>query len=185
MSYSGGFVGTLKTTPGENHFIDIPSLTDKGKYNMLLHNILRGLAMAKVSSREAALILLYALAERGQRRGKELTRARVSQVSLKRLWNRENLNEAWLAEVNDWLLSAGWTLFHAGTTFGVVKKGVVENWPRIASKRIQDVLDQVASGPFEFGSLEHLLQPTEPGALTLAQAPTEKRKRSSKSRRNT
>jgi hypothetical protein len=142
-------------------------------------------AMHKLSGREAALILLYALAERGQRRGKELTRARVSQVSLKRLWNRENLNEAWLAEVNDWLLSAGWTLVYAGTTFGVVKKGVVENWPRIASKRIQDVLDQVASGRFEFEKLEHLLQPTEPSVQTLAQAPNEKRIRSGKSRRNT
>ena len=139
--------------------------------------------MTKVSSREAALILLYALAERGQRRGKELTRARVSQVSLKELWNRENLNEAWLAEVNDWLLSAGWTLFHAGTTFGVVKKSVVENWPRIAYSRIQDVLDQVASGRFEFEKLEHLLQPTGPSAQTTAEAPTEQRKRG-KSRRD-
>src|ERR1700722_16980181 len=116
--------------------------------------------MNKLSSREAALILLYALAERGQRRGKELTRARVSPVSLKRLWNRENLNEAWLAEVNDWLLSAGWTLLHAGTTFGVVKKSVVENWPRIASKHIQDVLDQISRDEFDFSRLEGVLGPT-------------------------
>ena len=140
--------------------------------------------MNKLASREAALILLYALAERGQRRGKELTRARVSQVSLKRLWNRENLNEAWLAKVNHWLLSAGWTLLHTGTTFAVVKKTVVENWPRVASKRIQDVLDQVAGERFEFKKLEHLLQPTEPSAQTTAETPTGQRKRSGKSRRN-
>jgi hypothetical protein len=134
----------------------------------------------KLETRQAALILLYALAERGQRRGKELTRARVSRVTLKRLWNRENLNEAWLAEVNDWLLSAGWTLLHAGTTFGVVKKSVVENWPRITSKRIQDVLDQVAAGRFGFGKIEHLLEPNQPAGPTLSRPPAEKRKRPAK-----
>ena len=144
-----------------------------------------GYTMAKVSSREAALILLYALTERGQRRGKELTRARVSQVSLKRLWNRENLNEAWLAEVNDWLLSAGWTLFHAGTTFGVVKKSVVENWPRIASSRIQDVLDQVAAGSFKFDELENLLQPDRPSQLAQSQSTGRRRKHSAGARRRT
>jgi hypothetical protein len=141
--------------------------------------------MNKLASREAALILLYALAERGQRRGKELTRARVSQVSLKRLWNRENLNEAWLAEVNDWLLSAGWTLIYAGTTFGVIKKGVVENWPRIASKRIQDVLDQVAAGSFKFDELEHLLQPDRPSEPAQNQSADRRRTGSARVRRRT
>jgi hypothetical protein len=133
----------------------------------------------KLEAREAALILLYALAERGQRRGKELTRARVSRVTLKRLWNRENLGEAWLAEVNDWLLSAGWTLLHAGSTFGIVKTSIVENWPRIASKRIQDVLDQITAGSFEFDELERLLEPNEPAPSQLAH---KKRKRSAKAR---
>ena len=139
--------------------------------------------MEKVGSRDAALLLLYALAERGQRRGKELTRARVSRVTLKRLWNRENLNEAWLAEVNDWLMSAGWTLLDAGSTFGVVKKSVVENWPRVASKRIQDVLDQVAAGSFKFDELEHLLQPDRPGEPAQSQSSDRRRKGSARARR--
>ena len=45
-----------------------------------------------VDQREAAMLLLYAIEERGQRRGKELTRARVSQVLIKRLWNQESLS---------------------------------------------------------------------------------------------
>jgi len=140
--------------------------------------------MNKVTTQQAALILLYALKERGERRGKELTRARLSLATLKRLWNRETLSEAWLAEVNDWLLSAGWTLVHAGTTFAIVKKSVVENWPRVAASRIQDVLDQVLSGRFEFDQLEHLLQPTEPSATTLTQPTDGKRKRSAKAGRH-
>jgi hypothetical protein len=95
------------------------------------------------------------------------------------------LDEAWLREVNDWLLSANWTLVHAGTTFGIVKKSVVENWPRVAASRIQDVLDQVVTGRFEFDELEHLLQPSEPSATTLTQPTDGKRKRSAKARRHT
>jgi hypothetical protein len=131
--------------------------------NMLWRDILWWQMQRKPSADQAALILLYALEERGQRRGTKITRARVSRLSLKRLWQREDFGEAWLEEVNNWLLSAGWTLFYAGTTFAVIKKSVVENWPRVAAKHIQDVLDQVADGSFDFGSFEPLLAPLPPG----------------------
>jgi hypothetical protein len=133
----------------------------------------------KPTSREAALLLLHAIEERGDRRDSELTRARLSRVTLKRLWIRENLSEPWLAEVNDWLLSAGWTLLHAGTTFGVVKKSVVENWPRVSSKHIQDVLDQVGRGEFDFSRLEDLLgatRATQPRSKIVAGRRTRKPK---------
>jgi hypothetical protein len=112
--------------------------------------------MHKPDSREAALLLLHAIEERGQRRGKEMTRARLSRATLKSLWNRENLSEPWLDGVNEWLLSAGWTLFYAGTTFGAVKSSVVENWPRVASRHTEDILDEVRQGIFDFSKLEHL-----------------------------
>jgi hypothetical protein len=114
--------------------------------------------MHKPDSRQAALLLLHAIDERGLRRGKEMTRARLSRITLKRLWNREDLSERWLADVNEWLLSAGWTLLYAGTTFGAVKNSVVENWPRVASKHSEDVLDHVRRGSFDFSKLEPLLQ---------------------------
>ncbi|MFZ0426336.1 MAG: hypothetical protein WAL80_25950 [Xanthobacteraceae bacterium] len=138
--------------------------------------------MEKVSSRNAALILLYAIEERGDRRGKEITRARLSRMTLKRLWNRESLTDPWLAEVNEWLLSAGWTLLHAGSTFGVVRTSVVENWPRIASKRIQEVLDQVARGNFDFSKIEHLLEPV---SLDDSASSASSQKRSPRTRRST
>jgi hypothetical protein len=114
--------------------------------------------MYKPDCREAAMLLLHAIQERGNRRGKPLTRARLSRVSLKRLWNREQLTEPWLDEVNEWLLSAGWTLVFAGRTFGVLKTDVVENWPRIASKYLNDDIDDVKQGAFDFSQLEHLLK---------------------------
>jgi hypothetical protein len=107
------------------------------------------------------MLLLRAIQERGERRGKPMTRARLSRVTLKRLWNREQLTDSWLDEVNEWLLSAGWTLVYAGRTFGAVKTDVVENWPRIASKYLNDEIDDVKRGAFDFAQLEHLLKPEE------------------------
>src|SRR3977135_4138627 len=99
----------------------------------------------------------HALRERGDRRGREITRARLSRMTLKRLWCREVLTEAWLAEVNEWLLSAGWTLVFAGKKFGVVKTSVVENWPRVASKHVSAVIDKVVKGTYDFSKLEDQL----------------------------
>jgi hypothetical protein len=103
------------------------------------------------------MLLLHALKQKGDQRGKPLTRARLSRLTLNRLWNREQLNEAWMRDVNEWLLSAGWLLIDAGATYGVVKTSVIENWPRVASKHIED-LDQVGRGNFDFSKLEPLFQ---------------------------
>jgi hypothetical protein len=126
----------------------------------------------KPNARESALLLRRAIEERGERRfralerrgergGKPMTRARVSATTLKRLWNREKLTQYWLDEVNEWLLTAGWILVDAGATFGVVKTGVVQNWPRLASKHLETELEQVRRGKFDFGQLDSLLEEDE------------------------
>ena len=42
--------------------------------------------MVKLDANQCALVVLRAIEERGQRRGKPLTRARLSSASLKALW---------------------------------------------------------------------------------------------------
>src|SRR6185437_1235547 len=126
--------------------------------------------MYKSTPREAALLLLHALKAKGDQRGKPLTRARLSRLTLGRLWNREQLNEAWIRDVNEWLLSAGWLLINAEATYGVIQTSVIESWPRVASKHIED-LDQVGRGNFDFSTLEPLLQAaprTQPMTATTA-----------------
>ncbi len=112
--------------------------------------------MVKPDEQQAALILLRALEERGERRQKPLTRARLSQLTLKLLWNREQLSREWLEKVNDWLLSAGWTLVYTGSTFGVVKTDVVENWPRVAAKHIKAEVEKMMLDQSKFAELERL-----------------------------
>jgi hypothetical protein len=62
-----------------------------------------------------------------------------------------------LREVEEWLFRAGWALFYAGTTFGLVKTESVEGWPRATSKELEAELDEVVRGQFDFARHYHLL----------------------------
>lgn len=111
----------------------------------------------KPNGREAALLLLRLIEAKDSGADRPRTRARLAEITLKRLWNRNRLEEQFLAEVSEWLLTAGWALLFAGSTYGAVRTSVVENWSPISSKHIQGELDTVAAGQFDFVKLEHLL----------------------------
>ena len=53
--------------------------------------------------------------------------------------------------------SADITFFFAGFTYAVVRTSVVENCPRVTSKRLSADLLRVAQGAFDFSTLEPLL----------------------------
>jgi hypothetical protein len=111
----------------------------------------------KPNEREAALLLLRLIETRDDGREKSMTRVRLAEITLKRLWNRELLTEQFLSDVSEWLLSAGWALFFAGTTYAAVQISAVENWPAVSSKRMREDVRRVQRGEFDFDSLEHLL----------------------------
>jgi hypothetical protein len=87
----------------------------------------------------------------------ERTRARLAEITLKRLWNRRRLRDEFLREVQDWLFRAGWALFYAGSTFAIVKTKAVEGWPRVTSKDLRAELAKVARGEFDFSRHYDLL----------------------------
>ena len=107
-------------------------------------------------AQECAILLLLLIRPRGLRR-KEHTRFRLAEITLKRLWKRHRLRDEFLREVQDWLFGAGWALFYAGTTFGLVKTDAVEGWPRVTSKELEAELDEVVRGQFDFARHYHLL----------------------------
>jgi hypothetical protein len=107
-------------------------------------------------AQECAILLLLLIQPRGLRR-KEHTRFRLAEITLKRLWNRHRLRDEFLREVQDWLFRAGWALFYAGTTFGLVKTKAVEGWPRVTSREVEAELKKVARGQFDFARHYHLL----------------------------
>jgi hypothetical protein len=111
----------------------------------------------KPNEREAALLLLRLIETRDDGREKSMTRVRLAEITLKRLWNRGRLTEQFLSDVSEWLLSACWALFFAGTTYAAVQISAVENWPAVSSKRMREDVRRVQRGEFDFDSLEHLL----------------------------
>jgi len=100
---------------------------------------------------ECAILLLVLIGP------EERTRARLAEITLKRLWNRHRLRDEFLREVQDWLFRAGWALFYAGSTFGIVKTKAVEGWPRVTSKNLRTELSKVARGEFDFSRHYYLL----------------------------
>jgi hypothetical protein len=82
----------------------------------------------KPDALECAILLLLLV------QPEERTRARLAEITLKRLWSRRRLRDDFLREVQDWLFRAGWALFYAGTTFAIVKTKAVEGWPRVTYK---------------------------------------------------
>ncbi len=111
------------------------------------------------SPRQAALLILHLLAEKPAK----VTRARLTEITIRRLWNRSRVvDQAFLLEVQELLLQAGWAFFWARSSYALVRVEAVEGWPRISSKRIADDLEKVSRGHFDFDQLEPLLFPTEP-----------------------
>jgi hypothetical protein len=118
----------------------------------------------KPDGRESALLLLWLIEEREQRRKEKMTRVRLAEMTLKDLWNRQHLTEQFLRDVQEWLLTAGWALIAAGSTFAAVRTSAVENWPRVSSKRLSPMLLEMKAGKFNFDNLEHLIVIDERGS---------------------
>lgn len=114
---------------------------------------------SRPDGRQCAMLIVHLLHEKQQdlSGNREVSRARLSEITIRRLFNRRRISPEFLADVQEWLFRVGWILFFAGTTYAVVKMKVVDGWGRISSKRIRLDLERVATGEFDFDSLEHLL----------------------------
>lgn len=113
------------------------------------------------SAYQCCLLLLHVVARRDEERKTDATRLCLSELTLKRVCCRPRLDPGFLAELQDWMLRAGWALFYADRSYAAIKLDVVGGWPRLGSKRIRDDLDSVARGEFDFGSLDGLFKPSE------------------------
>ena len=112
-----------------------------------------GQRLVQPNAREAALLVLHLLGAGGADR-RRVSRARLTEVTIRRLWGRSRVPEAFLLEVQEFLLIAGWALFWAGSSYAIVRVSAVEGWPRISSKRIEEDLYRVSRGRFDFGEIE-------------------------------
>lgn len=107
-------------------------------------------------AQECAILLLL-LARSGENRSKEITRFRLSEITLKRLWHRSRITDELLRDVQEWLSRAGWTIFFAAGLYAMMRVDVVENWVRLSSKKLAGELEQVGNGTFDFEKHAYLI----------------------------
>jgi hypothetical protein len=110
--------------------------------------------------REAALAVLHVLDSK-RREGRDVSRARLTEITIRRLWRRTRVADDFLLAVQEHLLRAGWALFWGGSSYAVIKVSAVDGWPRISSKRIASDLALMARGEFDFDELETDVVPPE------------------------
>lgn len=108
-------------------------------------------------ARECGLLLLRLIEAKEVESGRELSRFRVAEISLRRMWGRQQITPQFVGEVNEWLFRAGRVLFFAGNSYGVILISAVESWSRLTSKLILEETNKALSGEFDFSSIEHLL----------------------------
>jgi hypothetical protein len=111
------------------------------------------------SARQAALLVLHLLGTAVLDR--PVSRARLTEITIRRLWRRSRVADRFLLEVQEFLLSAGWALFWAGSSYAIIRVAAVEGWQRISSKRIDHDLESIARGQFKFAEIEHLVLPVD------------------------
>jgi hypothetical protein len=116
--------------------------------------------MFQPDARQAAMMVLRLL-DAKTAEGRSISRARLTELTIRRLWGRTRVQEGFLLDVQEILLNAGWALFWAGSSYAVIRLSAVEGWPRISSKRIEHDLDRLARdrryAVHFFDEIEHLL----------------------------
>src|SRR3954470_10016640 len=65
----------------------------------------------KPTVRQCALLLLRLIELKEQEMGREVSRLRIAEVSLKRLWGRRRISPEFVEAVAEWMSDAGITLF--------------------------------------------------------------------------
>ena len=114
------------------------------------------------NARECALLVLRLLQVREEEVGRQVSRARISQTTLRSLCGRSQIPVDLLIEIQEFLLVAGWCMFCVGPThFAIIRKKAVEGWPRISGGRIKNELTDVSRRQYDFERLEPLLMPQD------------------------
>jgi hypothetical protein len=106
---------------------------------------------------QCALLLLALVEAKQDEVRTEITRLRLSQLTLTKLWGRQRLGRELVDEIKEWLHRAGWVLFEAGRMFAMIKIDRVESWPRLTSKHMAGDLSAVFRSEYEYERLYKLV----------------------------
>ncbi len=116
-----------------------------------------------LDAKESALLLLRLIESKETESGRALSRFRVAEISLRRIWGRQRITPEFVGDVNEWLARAGRTLFFAGNSYAVILTSAVDSWSRLSSKHIAREIEEALAGAYDFAALEQLLTTKEEG----------------------
>jgi hypothetical protein len=116
-----------------------------------------------LDAKGSALLLLRLIESKETESGRTLSRFRVAEISLRRIWGRQRITPEFVGDVNEWLARAGRTLFFAGNSYAVILTSAVDSWSRLSSKRIAREIEEALAGAYDFAALEQLLTTKEEG----------------------
>lgn len=100
----------------------------------------------RLSAFETAILTIHLIQSYSHEKGRNATRARISQATLRRLAARERLRTALIEEWIDELAALGWSAFPVGDNFAIVETASTDGWPRLATPRIGLELRKIHDG---------------------------------------
>lgn len=72
---------------------------------------------------------------------REVSRYRFSYATLAFIANRQRLSPEFLKELDDVLVELGWSFINMGDSFAIVKTEKINQWTKLAYKRVEDLID--------------------------------------------
>ncbi len=72
---------------------------------------------------------------------REVSRYRFSYATLAFIANRQRLSPEFLKELDDVLVELGWSFINMGDSFAIVKTEKINQWTKLAYKRVEDFVD--------------------------------------------
>lgn len=98
--------------------------------------------MTKLSSaaRAAKILICNALLYELEKE-REVSRYRFSYSTLAFIANRQRLSPDFLMELDNELVELGWSFINMGDSFAIVKTDKINQWTKLAHKRVEDLVD--------------------------------------------
>ncbi len=100
----------------------------------------------RLSAAEVAMLTIFLFKEYDRDKGKNTSRARISQATLRVLSERQRLRASFVEDWIDELSSLGWSAFPVGDNFAIIETNTVTGWARISAKRLKSVMMRISIG---------------------------------------
>lgn len=116
---------------------------------------------------QTAIFVLKTLLTYEGETSRQLSRFRISRKTLRIIAARSYLRDSFVDDVGESLRELGWIMFEFGDHYCFIRMDRIENWQRIASKRIREDLRKAhdQSSDFDFdvlaAEIEKAVEPEE------------------------